>query len=139
MLQISQEDIKDEDATKAIREKRGTVANVLFDLDGTLAKHLPNYDELVIGPPIEPIVELAKDYHKRGYEVRIFTARAAPQKNLDGTDRDMTPVITKIQQWAELNLGFSVVVSNQKDYGTVAIYDDRAYRVEFNTGRVFQN
>ena len=41
---------------------------------------------------------------------------------------------TMIQDWTEQYIGVRLPVTNQKDYGMVELWDDRAVRVVINTG-----
>lgn len=104
--------------------KRGWIG---VDLDGTLAK----YDNWVspdhIGEPIPDMVERVKGWLGEGIEVRIFTARAY---RADPED------IQAIQEWADKHIGVGLAVTCQKDYGMIELWDDRAVRVEPNTGRI---
>lgn len=97
-----------------------------FDLDGTLA-HYDSGDFAGgghIGKPIEPMVELAKQYLANGYEVRIVTARA-------GSAYWTVP----IQEWCKKHLGQMLTITDRKDFAMLLLYDDRAVAVETNTGR----
>lgn len=101
------------------------------DLDGTLAF----YDEWRgvhhIGPPIPVMVNRVKSWIADGLEVRIFTARVAPDQ---GRDRDEARAF--ITQWCLLHIGKSLPVTHEKDFEMVALWDDRCVRVETNTGRI---
>ena len=98
-----------------------------FDLDGTLARYGQWEGIEVIGEPIEPIVELAKEYIKSGYAIRIVTARAE--------DPEAIPFI---QDWCSLNGLGRPPVTQKKDFGMVKCYDDRAVQVVPNTGETVQ-
>jgi hypothetical protein len=65
-----------------------------------------------------------------GYEVRILTARV----NSKNPRREA--VITVIEKWCEENIGQKLVVTAEKDYDMIILWDDRAVRVETNTGRI---
>ena len=67
-----------------------------------------------------------------GIEVRIFTARAT--KRDDGGDIRAIKAIKAIKAWTLKHFGYELEVTNVKDYGCIAIYDDRAVGVQPNTG-----
>jgi hypothetical protein len=96
------------------------------DLDGTLAEHSAtanNGDG--IGKPIPPMLKRVREWGRQGVEVRIFTARAgsASQVNL-------------IREWLR-GLGLAhLTITNIKDTDMMEHWDDRAVRVQRNTGKV---
>lgn len=104
---------------------------ILVDLDGVLAEYRSHQGWEVIGAPIMAMVFRVQDWLADGYEVRIFTARVAEDK-----DYDVEYIRTMIEDWTETCIGTRLAVTNQKDRSMRALYDDRAYRVEFNSGRV---
>ncbi len=97
------------------------------DLDGTLAFGLvgevkrPN-----IGAPIPDMINIVKDWIRWGYQVRIFTARAA---------KPLPDELALIRDWCFAHIGVMLPVTCTKDDDLIEIYDDRAVRVERNTGR----
>lgn len=96
------------------------------DLDGTLAVY--DYSKPVteeIGEPIGPMVERVKNWLSLECEVRIFTARAS-----------VPELIPPIEQWCLKVFGQVLPVTNVKDFAMFQLWDDRAVRVELNTGRV---
>lgn len=94
------------------------------DFDGTLA-HYPSENENEIGSPIPRMVRRVKEWREEGWEVRIVTARAC--------DADLT---LEVEQWCLLHLGEILPVTDRKDFEMIALYDDRAYRVIANTGKI---
>jgi len=96
---------------------------VAFDLDGTLAEYHGWSDE--IGSPIKPMVDLLMQYVNRGVRVKIFTARA-----------NQSEQINIIKQWLSNNNLPDLEITCTKDYLMDHFYDDRAIRVEYNTGRI---
>lgn len=93
------------------------------DLDGTLAY----YDRASggIGKPLAPMMARVKDWLAAGIEVRIFTARAS--------DPSLVP---EVQAWLK-SVGLPALqVTNKKDFKMIALWDDRAVRVQHNTGHV---
>lgn len=97
-----------------------------FDLDGTLAHDEGAYDR--VGRPIERMVQKAKDLLAEGMEVRIVTARLAPEW---GQEEFQTAII---QAWCEEHLGRRLTVQAHKTGGMIVLYDDRAVGVIHNTG-----
>jgi len=99
------------------------------DLDGTLAVYDGWRGEYHIGAPIPLMVERVRRWLEDGKDVRIFTARAYGRAPDDA-------VIQGIRAWAQNHIGFPLQVTCQKDYGMAELWDDRAIRVEANTGKV---
>ncbi len=95
------------------------------DLDGTLAFYGGWISPDHIGEPIAPMVARVKDWLGQGIEVRIFTARAWRAEAKD---------ITAIQDWSEKHIGIRLMVTNEKDYGMIELWDDRAIQVQYNKG-----
>lgn len=100
-----------------------------FDLDGTLAE----YDEWRgpehIGRPIPRMIAEVKRHLGLGREVRILTARVSGGDGRVG-------VRAAIEAWCLEHIGQRLEITNEKDYGMWALYDDRAIAVERNTGRI---
>ena len=93
------------------------------DLDGTLAHYTGYKGDDHVGTPIAPMVQMVKRWLYEGkYEVRIFTARAPH------------PAIRK---WCKEHLGQVLKITNTKDSGMIALYDDRAVGVKRNEGKPF--
>lgn len=99
------------------------------DLDGTLA----NYDGFRgldhIGAPVPAMLNRVKAWLKAGIEVRIFTARASEGARANDP----------IQKWLNDNGLPWLQVTNVKDYNMFQLWDDRAVRVEMNTGAIIAN
>lgn len=93
------------------------------DFDGTLAVYAG--DDPRISPPVMPMVERVLGFLKDGYEVRIMTARAVCPKQTEG-----------VQDWCLQHLGVKLPVTDRKDFGMIALYDDRAFGVIKDTGIV---
>jgi hypothetical protein len=72
------------------------------------------------------VVALVRDWLARGVEVRIFTARVM---------QDAARVAVVKQRCVEL-FGRELKITNVKDDGCLALYDDIAFRVEANTGKL---
>ncbi len=103
--------------------KRGWIG---VDLDGTLAFWDHWSDPTDIGPPIWPMVYRVRRWLEQGYEVRVFTARVAEDRS--------GAVTAAIQNWCVKNVGRSLPVTCQKDYGMIEFWDDRAIQVVENEG-----
>lgn len=93
------------------------------DLDGTLAKELPEFDISKIGDPVPPMIKKVKQWIGDGWTVKIFTARA--------THFGATGVI---QRWLKQHGLPKLAVTNTKDPGMIVLYDDRSVRVMKNRG-----
>ena len=102
------------------------------DLDGTLARYDGWVeDPMQIGEPIPLMVDRVKKWLSEGREVRIFTARVGTQKD----DRVIPDVVEAIENWCLEHIGRKLQVTNLKDFGMLEFWDDRAVRVEKNTGK----
>jgi hypothetical protein len=101
-----------------------------FDLDGTLAKYTTWNGPTVIGEPIKPMVDLLQAYIAQGVKVKIFTARVASSNE----DKDIAR--KAIEKWCIVNIGYIIPVTAEKDFGMIALYDDRCIHVQLNTGGI---
>ncbi len=95
------------------------------DLDGTLAVWNETSTLDRIGGPIPAMVDLVRRMVDNGIRVKIFTARAGDPAQ-----------IPKIRAWMSQNGLPDLEITNVKDYYMERLYDDRAIRVERNTGRI---
>ena len=102
---------------------------ILVDFDRTLA-HYENHHTHgdALGVPVPAMVERVKRWREDDIEVRIFTARAADTN--PSRERDLE----NINAWLLEHLGESLPITNAKDFGCIAIWDDLAVAVEPNTG-----
>jgi hypothetical protein len=98
---------------------------IAVDLDGVLAEY-HGWDDGKIGKPVPRMIERVKGWLKEKKDVRIFTARVA---NDPGGKQ-----VRLIQQWCKDNLGHSLLVTCEKNFQCVEIWDDRAVQVIPNTG-----
>ena len=107
------------------------------DFDGTLAiwgcAWVKDYH--ATGAPIPRMVARVKKWLAEGEDVRIFTAR------MDGyhpTAGHVPAHVSRqiIDEWCLKHIGQVLPVTNRKDYFCKALYDDRAHRVEQDTGRL---
>ena len=107
------------------------------DLDGSLAHFgcdWPN-DYTLIGKPIPLMVERVKRWLAEGEDVRIFTARMDCFHPIFG-HVPAEKVRAPIEAWCLKHLGKILPITNRKDYYCKAIYDDRAIRLETDTGKI---
>ena len=110
---------------------------IAVDFDGTLATwDCPWPDDYrATGEPIPLMVERVKRWIAEGEDVRIFTARMDGYHPKDGP----VPVhlVRKvIEDWCLKHIGVILPVTNRKDYWMKVLYDDRAFQVEKDTGRI---
>ena len=91
------------------------------DFDGTLATYDHYRGDDHTGDPVEPMVKLVRKLLHEGAEVRLFTARKPH------------PALRK---WMKEHLGVILPITNVKDPGMIAMYDDRAINVQRNTGKL---
>ncbi len=85
------------------------------DFDGTLVGEKEN-----MGEPIMPMVNRVKEWLAEGMDVRIFTAAPRPE----------------ITAFCKHHFGRSLPMTNIKQRGMSAWYDDRCTRVERDTGKL---
>lgn len=95
------------------------------ELDGTLAE-MGSHNRSDIGKPVDGMLNRVKAWLNEGnYEVRIFTARAGDPAQ-----------VRKVNDWlSQYKLG-GLTVTNIKDADMIELWDDKAVRVERNTGKV---
>ena len=112
--------------------KRGWIG---VDLDGTLAK----YDRWIapdhIGSPVPEMLERVKKWLAEGQDVRIFTARVWSDGTPERNDQAKLARLA-IVAWCREHFGQVLQITCVKDFGMIALYDDRAVRVETNTGKL---
>lgn len=104
------------------------------DFDGTLARYEGWQGEDHLGEPLEPMVQTVKFMLAKGREVRVFTARAC---RYGRSEERRQRNIELIKAWCKKHLGQKLEVTAEKDWECEEIWDDRAVRVEYNTGRMF--
>lgn len=108
-----------------MKERSGWIG---VDLDGTLAYFDVWQGIQHIGAPIPKMVRRVKRWIAAGRDVRIFTARISHM-------HDRVDCSRFIRKWCLEHIGRELPITCLKDFDCVAIYDDRAYRIEHNTGR----
>lgn len=107
------------------------------DLDRTLAYYDKYRGSDHIGEPIKPMVERVNRWLAEGKDIRIFTARAFLDS--DATVRDKESHLAAhvaIENFCMENFGRRLPITCDKDLYCLRIYDDIAYQVEANTGRL---
>jgi hypothetical protein len=100
------------------------------DLGGTLAEYDAWRGEAHIGKPIPEMVERVRTWLNLGRDVRIFTARVC------STNITRRGAEAAIKAWCLEQFGCVLPVTAEKDHHMSEMWDDRAVRVEFNTGRM---
>ena len=111
------------------------------DLDGTLA-HYNGWANGQIGEPVPAMIERVKMWLEEDRDVRIFTARVAVSGGYSLESHKFADVQFADEQreligeWCLKHIGRVLPVTATKDFSCIEIYDDRAWRVEMNTGRV---
>ena len=106
-------------------EKSGWIG---VDLDGTLALYNDWRDYKHIGEPIPLMLERVKHWISIGQEVRIVTARISfPETR--------TESIKVIEKWCIKHVGQKLLVTNEKDFAMIELWDDRCVQVIPNTGK----
>jgi hypothetical protein len=107
------------------------------DLDGTLAEtddERWTKDPTFVGPPVPAMLARVKRWLAEGCNVRIMTARVAVVDYSDGISAAARQR-RAIEDWCLEHVGKMLPITATKDYTMVELWDDRAVRVEINTGR----
>jgi hypothetical protein len=94
------------------------------DFDGTLSTGERPWPEM--GTPVPAMMERVRAWLAAGVEVRIVTVRAG-----DGPEQ-----IEQVQDWLAANGLPRLQVTDRKAFGMFQLWDDRAVRVERDTGQV---
>lgn len=103
-----------------------------IDLDGTLATQLIPHDPKVIGPPIPKMLALVKKWIKDGEKIVIFTSRVSPSNH---TVLQIRYARKLISAYCKQYLGKVFPITSDKN-SQFEIWDNKAHRVETNTGRI---
>lgn len=109
---------------------------IAVDFDGTLAttvSHNP-YNPEHLGNPVGPMVDRVKGWLADGHDVHVFTARA----HTDGTNDNAAKATAAIQSWCKEHIGRELPVTAHKAPHFDEFWDDRARRVERDTGKAAQ-
>ena len=110
---------------------------IALDFDGTLA-HYDGYSR-ELGQPIPLMVERVKFWLKKGYEIKIFTARVSGKYLIGASEiakKDAQEQEDKIAKWLIDNGLPAFKITAVKEHGFSEYWDDRAVGVELNTGKV---
>lgn len=116
---------------------------IAVDLDGVLAE----YDHWTgdIGKPVQPMIDNVKQWLKDGHTVVIFTARVCYDPELYSSESnahaDLNFIATQrhlIEVWCKEHIGIILPITAQKNFLMTDFYDDRAWRVEKNTGYIYE-
>lgn len=107
------------------------------DLDGTLAEYHGWHRDGAIDVPVPAMMARVRQWIAEGVDVRIMTARVAyqPDSRKDAAEHQAWQR-SVINAWLKQHLGRLLPLTATKDYGMIALYDDRAVAVEHNTGRL---
>jgi len=108
------------------------------DLDGTLAFYDGWKGADHIGEPVPRMLDRVKGWLGLGYEVKIVTARVGKPDptRVSNTPEKIEEMRNLIEDWTEKHVGVRLVVTNEKDYNMLELWDDRARQVIVNTGEV---
>jgi len=111
------------------------------DLDGTLVEYHQFVNATHIGKPIPEMVARVRKWLEMGIEVRIFTARVdGGTSALKLGDKhgelfkDQVPIRNAIDKFCMNQFGRALPITNEKDYGMMELWDDRAIQVIPNAG-----
>lgn len=104
------------------------------DLDGTLAHYDGWKGPFHIGAPVEPMLARVRVWLAHGQEVRIFTARVYSPPDDETRRKEAEEARGAIMAWCLEHLGQIIPVTNIKDFGMIALWDDRAISVVPNQG-----
>lgn len=94
----------------------------------------------------DSFVSISKRWLAEGRMVKIFTARVSfPDVPIIGKSREARDAAARrfeadlaresIKLWCKEHIGVELEITNEKDYGMIELWDDRAVQVEPNTGR----
>ncbi len=98
---------------------------IAVDLDGTLEKYPRWMGEKHIGEPIPALVARVRRWVGRGKKVKIFSARA-----------DSAEARETIKKWLKKHELPDLEVTNVKSPDMTEFWDDRAVKVQKNTGKL---
>lgn len=101
------------------------------DLDGTLAHYEGWVSVDHIGAPVPLMADRVKTWLAAGEDVRVFTARVCESP-------DQEQALAVIEAWCLEHFGQVLPVTNRKDFGMIALWDDRCVQVVPNTGQAVE-
>jgi hypothetical protein len=111
------------------------------DLDGTLAKYEGWQGAAHIGEPVGEMLFRVKKWLAEGRDVRIFTARVSFPKDIPlmGKSKEVADAVGRkfesdlareaIKRWCLEHIGVELPITNEKDYGMIELWDDRAVQL----------
>lgn len=112
-----------------------------LDLDATIAEYTTWQGVEHIGEPVLPMLERIAKWLEEGQPLKIVTARVycgeSGEAPIGDYYRDAQIARLAIEKWCMKYLGVVLPVTCCKNFSMIALYDDRCFRVEPNTGRVF--
>lgn len=114
-------------ATEPLQQpaKKGWIA---VDLDGTLAYYHSWRGLDHIGKPIKAMLERVRGWIAEGYEVRIFTARAASPE-----------LVPPVEAWLKKQKLGGLKVTNELDADCLEVWDDRCVQMIPNMGSPYRS
>ena len=101
------------------------------DLDGTLAQYDGWQGPEHIGDPVPAMLGRVKEWLAAGREVRVLTARVHSRTSHNNREHARN-IITA---WCVKHVGLALIVTSEKDYAMIELWDDRCVQIEPNTGR----
>lgn len=110
-----------------MRKSKGYIG---VDFDGTLATYDKYMGPDVLGEPIEKMVTRVKRWLSDGKNVKIFTARVAPNHSIS----EQVRAEEAIKEWCRTHIGQELAVTCIKYSEMYEFWDDKAVGVEKNTG-----
>lgn len=105
------------------------------DWDGTLVEYHKYRGPFVYGSPILKMVDRVKYWLAEGHEVIIWTSRVSADHDIDQIKKEATTI-----QFALRDMGLPpLLVTANKWIRITEFWDDRAVRVERNTGNICED
>lgn len=104
--------------------------NIYIDFDGTIVTQKDGYQR-EIGEPIMPMIDRINKWIKQGHNITIFTARAS--KWVDNFEK------LDIEMFCVKYFGRVLPITAIKHHECDLYIDDKAIRVERNTGKLLNN
>ncbi len=105
---------------------------IAVDWDGTLVEYHSYEGPNVFGPSIPAMVERVKGWLAEGHEVLIFTTRMSIEHEPSKVMKTLQAIAIRLK-----GMGLPSLEVTANKYARVdEFWDDRAIRVERNTGRI---
>ena len=106
---------------------------IAVDWDGTLVEYHGWVGPTDFGPPIPLMVERVKGWIAEGHEVIIFTSRVSKEHDQDQAIGSTFAILGMLNR-----MGIPPLTITANKYIRVSeFWDDRAVRVELNTGSIY--